>query len=95
MPTEPRTQDQKALSSPQLLLAEANRLSWLFNWPKAGPLYGRAEKLFKQSGDTRDEIYARVGRIRAQSETMSYVDVSEMIGKELWEHVYFPKPDLP
>src|ERR1700740_666325 len=58
-----------------VLLAEANRLSWLFNWPKAEPLYVRAEELFKQKGDTRNEIYARVGRIRAQSETMSYLDV--------------------
>ena len=94
MPTERRSQGQKTLSSPQLLLAEANRLSWLFNWPKAGPLYGRAEELFKESGDRRDQIYARVGRIRAQSETMSYVDVSEMIGKELDDPVVKGDPQL-
>jgi len=70
-------------STPEALLAEANRLSWLFNWPKAGPLYARAEELFKKNGDARNEIYARVGRIRAQSETMSYVDVSQMIQTEL------------
>ncbi len=69
--------------NPELLLAEANRLAWLFNWPKAEPLYIRAEELFKQRGDARDEIYARVGRIRAQGETMSWVDVSEMLGKQL------------
>ncbi|HEV2224535.1 MAG TPA: CHAT domain-containing tetratricopeptide repeat protein [Candidatus Acidoferrales bacterium] len=90
----PPVEGQKTLSSPQLLLAEANRLSWLFNWPKAEPLYARAEKLFKESGDTRDEIYARVGRIRAQSETMSYVDVSEMIGKELDDPVVKTDPNL-
>lgn len=66
-----------------VLLAEANRLSWLFNWPKAEPLYVRAEELFKQKGDTRNEIYARVGRIRAESETMSYTDVSRMIGEAM------------
>lgn len=94
MPAKLTSLDPKTLNDPQLLLAEANRLSWLFNWPKAGPFYGRAEKLFKQSGDTRDEIYARVGRIRAQSETMSYVDVSEMIGKELDDPVVKSDPEL-
>ncbi|MGB6234000.1 MAG: CHAT domain-containing protein, partial [Candidatus Acidiferrales bacterium] len=94
MPIELGTEDQKASSNPQLLLAEANRFSWLFNWPKAEPLYARAEELFKESGDARAEIYARVGRIRAQSETMSYVDVSETIGKELDDPVVKSDPEL-
>src|SRR5882672_12208501 len=68
---------------PSVLLGEANRLAWLFNWPKAEPLYVRAEQLFKAKGDTRNEVYSRVGRIRAQSETMSWVDVSEILGREL------------
>jgi len=75
--------DPETSRNPELLLAEANRLMWLFNWPKAEPLYIRAEQLFKEKGDTRNEIYARVGRIRAQAETMSWVDVSEMLGKQL------------
>ena len=75
--------DSEALKHPELLLAEANRLAWLFNWPKAEPLYVRSEELFKKRGDTRNEIYARVGRIRAQAETMSWVDVSEMLGRQL------------
>jgi len=70
-------------NDPQKLLAQANRLSWLFNEPKAEPLYARAEELFKAQGDARNEIYARVGRIRAQSETMSFENVSRMIGNEL------------
>ncbi len=70
-------------SNPEMLLAEANRLSWLFNWPKAEPFYVRAEELFRAKGDTRNETYARVGRIRAQAETMSWVDVSEMLGQQL------------
>ena len=76
-------QDPHASRDPKVLLAEANRLAWLFNSPKAEPLYVRAEKLFKQRGDIRNEVYARVGRIRAQSETMSWVDVSEILGKQL------------
>src|SRR6266481_8602263 len=68
--------DPKTSNNPEVLLEEANRLAWLFNWPKAGPLYARAEELFRGNGDTRNEIYARVGRIRAQAETMSWGDVS-------------------
>ena len=75
--------DPKASKNPEILLKEANRLAWLFNWPKAGPLYVRAEELFKEKSDNRNETYARVGRIRAQSETMSWVDVSEMLGQQL------------
>jgi len=75
--------DSEASTNPEALLTEAKRLSWLFNWPKAEPLYIRAEQLFKEKHDTRNEIYARVGRIRAQAETMSWVDVSEMLGQQL------------
>ncbi|HXN23446.1 MAG TPA: CHAT domain-containing protein [Candidatus Dormibacteraeota bacterium] len=75
--------DPAASKDPETLLTEANRLSWLFNWPKAEPLFVRAEQLFKARNDTRNEIYARVGRIRAQSETMSWVDVSQMLGQQL------------
>src|SRR6202166_5374489 len=75
--------DPKTSNNPEALLDEANRLAWLFNWPKAEPLYIRAEELFKKRGDTRNEIYARVGRIRAQAETMSWDDVSELLGKQL------------
>ncbi|MBZ5700446.1 MAG: CHAT domain-containing protein [Acidobacteriia bacterium] len=86
--------DVEASKNPEMLLAEANRLAWLFNWPKAGPLYARAEELFRERGDTRNEIYARVGRIRAESETMSWVDVSEMLGKQLEIPVVKSDPQL-
>ena len=81
-------------NDPKALLALANHFAWLFNWPQAGPLYARAEELFKESGDKRDEIYARVGRIRAESETMSYVDVSNMIGEALNDPVTKTHPRL-
>jgi len=86
--------DAEASKNPETLLAEANRLAWLFNWPRAGPLYARAEELFRERGDTRNEIYARVGRIRAQSETMSWVDVSEMLGQQLEIPVVKSDPEL-
>jgi hypothetical protein len=75
--------DPKSSQNPEVLLAKANRLAWVFNWPKAQPLYARAEELFREKGDMRNEVYARVGRIRAQSETMSWTDVPKMLGQEL------------
>ncbi len=75
--------DPKTSNNPEALLEEANRLAWLFNWPKAEPLYVRAEELFREKRDSRNETYARVGRIRAQSERMSWVDVSDMLGQQL------------
>src|SRR5258708_7565706 len=67
---------------PQVISAEANRLYWLNNGPKAGPLYTRAEKLFAAKGDARDELYARIGRLRSGAETMSFVELSGTL-KEL------------
>jgi len=60
--------DPLAAKNPEILLAEANRLAWVFNWLKAEPLYVRAEELFVERGNTRNEVYARAGRIRADVE---------------------------
>src|SRR5690242_7858013 len=46
------------LDSPDTILEEANRLSWLGNWHRAGPLYKRAEGMFRGRDDRRDELYA-------------------------------------
>jgi CHAT domain-containing protein len=86
--------DPEASGNPEILLREANRLAWLLNWPKAEPLYVRAEELFRGRGDTRNEIYARIGRIRAQSETMSWFDVSGMLAQQLEISVVKSDPRL-
>src|ERR1700719_3294033 len=52
--------DPKTFNNPEALLEEANRLAWLFNCPKAEPLYVRAEEIFREKRDTRNETYARV-----------------------------------
>jgi CHAT domain-containing protein len=89
-----RSERAQRSNDSEVLLGEANHLAWLLNWPKAGPLYARAEQWFKEKGDKRDEIYARVGRIRSQSETMSYVDVSRIIGMALEDPVTKKDPEL-
>jgi CHAT domain-containing protein/tetratricopeptide (TPR) repeat protein len=78
---EPR--DGGTSTDPQELLAEANRLYWLNNGPKAAPLFARAEKLFADEGDGRNELYAKVGRLRSEAETMSFVELSRVLNEQL------------
>ena len=46
------------------LLAEGDRLAWLKNWQAAEPFFAKAEALFRESGDRRNELYAQISRIR-------------------------------
>src|ERR1700678_1419156 len=75
--------DPETSTDSKALLAEATHLYWLSNGPKAGPLFARAEKLFAAEGDNRNEIYAKVGRLRSHAETMSFVDLSRILNEEL------------
>jgi len=46
-------------------------------------LYARAESLFRSRGDARNELYAKIGRLRSEAETMSFVDLSRLLGEQL------------
>jgi CHAT domain-containing protein len=74
-------------NSPKVLLERANYLSWLNNWNAAGPLYARAEILFRADGDTRNELYARIGRIRAYGEPSSGQTTSQALEAALRQPV--------
>jgi hypothetical protein len=39
--------------------------------------------LFAERGDTRNELYAKVGRLRSEAETMSFVELSQFIDEQL------------
>jgi hypothetical protein len=69
-------------TDPQALLGIADHFYWLNNGPAAAPLFARAEKLFAAEGDSRNELYAKVGRLRSQAETMSFVDLSRILNDE-------------
>ncbi len=56
---------------------------WLFNSSEAVPLYRRAVVLFAQAGDSRNALYALVGSVRSQAETMSFVDISDFLASQL------------
>src|SRR5579863_5219790 len=53
------------------MLAEAKRLAFLHNWPKAAPLFAQAERFFVSTGDRHQEIYAHIGRLRGEIESLS------------------------
>jgi CHAT domain-containing protein len=75
--------DRELSTDPQELLDEANRLFWLNNGPKAATFYGKAERLFATDGDRRNEIYAKVGRLRSEAELMSFVELSRILNEQL------------
>ena len=67
---------------PAVLLAEADRLAWLHNWVRARPLFERAERLFIQAGDARNALYCKVSRLRADVQSMSFIEVAGDLAKE-------------
>jgi CHAT domain-containing protein len=65
------------------LLAVADHFYWLNNGPAAAPLYERAETVFAERGDTRSALHAKVGLLRSEAETMSFVDLSRILNENL------------
>ncbi len=89
-----RLEHPESPTDPQILLAEANRLYWLNNGPKAAPLYAKAESLFASKNDVRNEIYAKIGRLRSEAETMSFVDLSRLLNDQLQKPIMRNDPRL-
>jgi hypothetical protein len=75
--------DVQLSADPQVLLKSADHFYFLNNGPLAAPLYARAEKLFSEQGDPRNELHAKVGRLRSEAETMSFVDLSRFLNEQL------------
>ena len=50
------TADALQSTNAPLILAAADHFYWLNNGPAAAPLYARAEKLFLENGDKRNEL---------------------------------------
>src|ERR1035438_4623076 len=75
--------DVQQSADPQVLLKAADRFYFLNNGPAAAPLYAKAENLFSERGDARNELHAKVGRLRSEAETMSFVDLSHFLNEQL------------
>jgi len=75
--------DLERSTDPQALLAVADHFYWLNNGPVARPLYTKAEQLFSERHDAKNELHAKVGRLRSEAETMSFVDLSHFLNEQL------------
>jgi CHAT domain-containing protein len=71
---------------PDALLKQALRYGDLYNWSDAAPLFLRAEQIYAQRADSRNALYARLGRIRSTMEQLSLPEISEQLGDELDEN---------
>ena len=69
-------------NDPHRMLSEANRYYWTHNFPAASPLYEQAEKLFEQSHDERNALYAKVGLVRSQFQ-MPFGEMSDYLAAQL------------
>jgi CHAT domain-containing protein len=76
-------QQDKSMDAPDALLKQALRYGDLYNWSDAAPLFSRAEQLYTERRDSRNALYAHLGRIRSTMEQLSLPEASEELGNEL------------
>ncbi len=64
-------------------LAEADRLAGLRAWTRAERFFVHAERAFEEAGDSRNALYAKLGRIRGELPRRSVADVSQQLAEIL------------
>src|SRR6266851_3822456 len=74
---------QATADDPDVLLKQALRYGDLYNWADAASLFSQAEQLYAVRGDSRNALYAHLGRLRSTMEQLSLPEVSEELGAEL------------
>lgn len=60
-------------SAPEVLLKQADDLSWLNSWIAAEPIYRQAESEFIHTGKRSRALYARVSQVPAHSESSTTI----------------------
>ena len=65
------------------LLSQADHFAHQGDWYDAGPLYAKAEAEFRRTGDNRNELYAKFGRLHRDVESGSYRTVRAEVVKAL------------
>ena len=65
------------------LLADGDKLAWLKNWQAAEPFFEKAEVLFRERGDKRNELYARISRMRGQLPSRGLFETSTYLASVL------------
>jgi len=82
------------LTDPHAILAEADRLAWVFNSTRDAPLYARAEQMFAAKGDAADALHAKIGFMRATAETGSFPQISSFLAQQLATPLVKSNPHL-
>ena len=82
----PTGETRAQTAGPDELLSRALRLADFYNWSDAQPLFEQAEQEFTRLGDSRNALYAKLGRIRSTMEQISLPAASEMLATELDEN---------
>ena len=65
------------------LIAQGDKLAWLKNWQAAEPFFEKAEVLFRERGDKRNELYARISRMRGQLPSRGLFETSTYLASVL------------
>src|ERR1700685_3693972 len=65
------------------LLGEGDKFAWLKNWQAAEPFFEKAEILFRERGDKRNELYARISRMRGQLPSRGLFETSTYLASVL------------
>jgi hypothetical protein len=81
-------------ADPVAILRDADRYADADNWTAARDLYAKAEQGFHQIGDTRNELYARFGRMHRDVEAGSYSSVLQQVQIDLTKSVVQNDPAL-
>ena len=79
---------------PLKVLADADRLAMLYNWPDASHGYLEAEALLKKSGDTKNALAARLGYIWATADSGVSPDLSREVDTYLEDPAVQKDPRL-
>src|SRR6266481_4668549 len=74
---------QATADDPDVLLKQALRYGDLYNWADAASSFTQAEQIYTEHGDSRNALYAHLGRLRSTMEQLSLPEVSEELGTEL------------
>ncbi len=79
---------------PRIVLEAADRYAMLYNWPKASPLYARAESLFDQANDRDNILFARLGYLWVTADAGVTHSAVEEVANALNDPVVQSNPKL-
>src|SRR5579884_4194727 len=75
-------------------LARAEHLADVGNWFAAAPFYSKAEAEFRSSGDLRNELYAKIGRLHKDVQQGAYRRVRDELERDLTKPLVQGDPTL-